>query len=289
MPKISVIIVNYNDKDNLETSVEALKEDPKFDSFETIVIDNGSSDGSQVMLKEKFPDVQSIENDKNVGFSAACNQGFKKSKGSFILFINPDTRLEPETMGKLLDDMEDNPSTGASGPVLLRDQNAYQVSFGGKRTFLTEILPKFLFNPYHKATLRYLNRRKNVTWLSGACLFLRREVFEETEGFDENFFLYFEDIDLCYRIRQKGWDLVLLPEAKAFHKGGTATQKDRLFSQYHYRRSQVQFYSKHNTWLSNFSLRVYLRILFFFLPFSKNLRSKSSSFGTKDFYRLLEK
>jgi len=288
MPEISILFVNYNDKKNLRSSLESLQV-PSSPNIETIVIDNASTDGSQSMLKEEFPDIHLIQNHENMGFSKACNQGFRISKGSFILYLNPDTVLEPSTLNRLYEEMRLFRDTGAAGPVLIQENNAFQVSFGSKRTFLTEIIQKFLLNPFHKTRIRSRKKRKNVAWLSGACLFLRREALEDAGGFDENFFLYYEDIDLCYRIKQKGWNIVLIPEARTFHKGGASTGKDRLLSRYYYRKSQLYFYKKHNTRFSCQLLHLYLRILFLFLPFSQYYRMHKGSLGKKDFYKLLKK
>ena len=107
--------------------------------------------------------------------------------------------------------------------------------------------------------------------------------------FDENFFLYFEDIDLCYRIRKKGWSLLLLPQARVFHRGGTSTGKDKVSSRFEYRRSQLYFYMKHNSSLSLFLLRLYLRLNFLFLFFRQGREAKEEEVGRKDFFQLLKK
>jgi GT2 family glycosyltransferase len=137
--------------------------------------------------------------------------------------------------------------------------------------------------------LRKTRKKREVGWLSAACLMTRREALEAAGFFDEFFFLYFEDIDLCYRLREKGWKLVFLPEAKALHIGGTSTASNRSFSRYHYRRSQIYFYRKHNSRISIFLLRLYLRLVFILMSLVKTRGEEEGEIGIDRFFRLLKR
>lgn len=286
--EVSVILVNYNDKVHLRECLASLDESVRLFALKIIVVDNNSSDGSREFIKNDFPRVRLIGNAENMGFAVANNQGIKQSQGDFILFLNTDTVPPAEALSLLLQEMRANPELGAIGPALFKGKNNYQVSFGKKVNFRAEIIQKGFFNHYFRLRLKKAGKKREVGWLSAACLLARRKALEEANFFDENFFLYFEDIDLCYRIRKNGWKLRHLPQAKVFHKGGATTSSLAITSRYEYRRSQLYFYRKHNSRTSFFLLRFYLffnfslRFLFSFL--AKDEEGRSS----KEFFRLLK-
>lgn len=261
-PELSVILVNYNDLDHLKDCLSSLTDSVEDIPFEVIVIDNQSTDGTPRWLREHAPHVRLIANAENLGFARANNQGIREGRGEYILFLNTDTVLERRSVSLLLEELRANPSIGAVGPALLCDEKTYQVSFGKKVNFCREILQKTLLNPFFRFQLKRSAKKRRVGWLSAACLLTRRDILEEAGSFDENFFLYFEDIDLCVRIRKKGYDLEYFPQVQVFHLGGASTEGLKLFGRYHYRRSQLYFYSKHNSKAAQLLLRLYLRINF---------------------------
>jgi len=154
-------------------------------------------------------------------------------------------------------------------------------------SFASQIFQKYFLNPFHKLRLKSIQKRKEVGWLSAACFMTRREILEDVDLFDENFFLYFEDIDLCYRIRKKGWSLLFLPQARVFHKGGTSTGKDKVSSRFEYRRSQLYFYQKHNSKVSLFLLRIYFVLNFSFVRLWGILKGKNYRRDQERFFKLL--
>ncbi len=261
---LAVILVNHNGRADLQKCLSSLEPEKRSVEMEVVVIDNNSSDGSQELVRNSFPWVRLIENRENVGYARANNQGIRASSAESILFLNPDTVISGGVIGHLLEELKKRPEAAAIAPRLRHEDGSFQVSFGQKVDFWAELFQKLLFNPFYRLRLRFFNRPRKVGWLSGACLLVRRQAVEEVGLFDENFFLYFEDIDLCVRLRKRGWQLVFDPEVTVLHAGGASTSARRLFSRLEYRRSQVYFYQKHNSRFSLFFLRLYLRVIFVF-------------------------
>jgi GT2 family glycosyltransferase len=257
-PELSVVLVNYNDRTHLEECLSSLTDTVGGIPYEVIVVDNQSSDGSPEWICKHVLQVRLIANTENVGFARANNQGIQQSRGEYILFLNTDTVVEPRAVESLLEELRSNSKIGAVGPALLCGENSFQVSFGKRVSFFREIFQKMVLNPYFRFHLKRGAEKREVGWLSAACLLTRKKILEEVGIFDEKFFLYFEDIDLCFRISEKGYVLEYFPQAKVFHVGGASTGGLKLFSRYHYRKSQLYFYQKHNSKLALSLLRFYL-------------------------------
>jgi GT2 family glycosyltransferase len=284
-PRLSVIIVTHNDRGHLEECLESLVRADGADRAEIILVDNASTDGSPEFVGGRYPDMHLIRLPENSGFSKANNAGLRQSRGGIILFLNPDTVLPRDGLTGLLAALDD-PAVGAAGPILYDNNSRFQVSFGGRRTFFRELVQKGLLNAFQKRTIERLCRPKMVTWVSGACLCVRREVLEGVGGFDESFFLYYEDIDLCYRIGKTNKGILVYPDVWIFHAGGASTGRQPLRSRYYYRRSQIYFYHKHNGFFSNLLLKITLAIQFcpLFLRRMKDLEGRELR---KKFFRLL--
>jgi len=262
VPELSVILVNYNDRTHLKECLSSLTDTVKDIPFEVIIIDNQSSDGTPEWIRENAPRVRLIVNTENVGFARANNQGIRESRGDYILFLNTDTILEPQAIAILLEKLKSDRKIGAVGPALFCGERTFQVSFGQKVSFFGEIFQKMVLNPFYRIRLERGVKKRQVGWLSAACLLTRKDILEEVELFDENFFLYFEDIDLCMRIGKKSYVLEYLPQARVYHLGGASTEGLKLFSRYFYRKSQLYYYQKHNSKASLMLLRIYLRVNF---------------------------
>ena len=261
---LSIIIVNYNDRPHLEACLSSLQRHAPSAEHEVIFVDNASSDGSRAWIAGAFPAVRLIENMSNEGFSKANNLGVRESRGAFLLFLNTDTVVPPGALDGLLAKLKSDPSLGAAGPALVHRRNSYQVSFGGNVNFGAQFWQKLVLNPYYKARQKAGGTDRSVGWLSAACLLCRRSAFEQVGGFDERFFIYFEDIDLCFRLRRAGWKLVHVPAVRVFHEGG-ATTAGAAVNRFEYRKSQLYFYEKHNSKASSRFLRLYLAFNFRFL------------------------
>jgi hypothetical protein len=258
--ELSVILVNFNDLPHLGGCLESVKKATEGLTAEVILVDNHSADGSPAFVRESFPWVRLIVNDHNAGFAKANNIGFRASSGRFILFLNTDTIVPPESLAELLAAFKRRPEAGAVGPALVREDSSFQVSFGGHIGFFAELRQKIILNPYYKIALRHSRKVRSVGWLSGACLLARRDVVGAAGLFDETFFIYFEDIDLCRRMRDLGFELLYDPSVRVVHFGGATTAPRRLKSRLHYRESQLNYYEKQGSGLSLLLLKLYLRL-----------------------------
>ena len=261
-PAVSIILVNYNDRVHLPACLSSLVTALGDGQQEIIVVDNHSTDGSPEMVESSFPQVRLIRETENLGFARANNIGIKATRGDCLLFLNPDTVMPEGSLAALLSALLSRPDAGAVGPAL-RKRAGYQVSFGKEVNFFAELWQKFVRNPYFKITLRFSRRVRETGWLSGACLLARRRAVELAGLFDERFFLYFEDIDLCRRMRRLGFKLWFEPRVEVFHEGGAATSRLKRRSRWEYRRSQLYYYRKHASRTSLFLLTCYLKLNFF--------------------------
>lgn len=252
---LSIIIVNYNTKDLLQQTLDSLFRNQPRCGFEVFVVDNHSSDGSCDMVKEMFPEVALIKNDENEGFSRANNRAIRASQGQYILLLNSDTVVLPGTLDTMFEFLEENPRVGAAGcKVVLPDgkldlacrrsfptpQNAMFQALG-----LSKLFPKSpLFAQYN---LTYLDEDETypVECIVGAFMMVRRETIEQVGLLDEAFFMYGEDIDWCYRIKQAGWEIYYYPRAKIIHYKGASSEKRRYRMIYEFHRAMLIFYRKY--------------------------------------------
>jgi GT2 family glycosyltransferase len=258
--ELSVILVNYNDRVHLPACLSALEKALSGLSAEVIMVDNRSGDGSPELVKSSFPWIRLIENDENIGYPRANNIGFRQSRGEYVLFLNTDTVMPEAAPARLLSEIKARPEIGAIGPALVLENGSFQVSFGKTVSFFSELRKKLILNAYYRIAIRHSRKRREVGWLSGACLLARRAAVEAAGLFDEAYFLYFEDIDLCRRISDRGFKLVFLPSVQVPHSGGAATSARRWQSRLEYRRSQLHFYKKHNSRFSWRLLKLYLKL-----------------------------
>lgn len=227
---LSIIIINWNARDLLEKCLDSIFHGSQSIDFEVIVADNASSDGSADLLGQRFPQVRVIENDVNVGFARANNQAIHQSRGRYILLLNPDTDVKPGALEILLDFIENHPRAGAVGPRLLNIDGTLQFSCSPTPTLSRELLRLFHlpgvrpdgYYPMHRWDT--ITPRK-VDVLIGACMLLRSETLALVGFLDEDYFMYSEEVDLCYRIKQAGWQLYWVPKAEVEHYGGQSTQQ----------------------------------------------------------------
>ncbi len=239
MYDISIVIVNYNVKDHLDTCLSSIfKSNNKKYNIEIYVIDNNSIDGSRDFIKTKYPQINYIENEINLGFSKANNIALKKVTGKYILLLNPDTILEEGTFEKLIRFCEDNKDVGAVTSKLIMANG--KLDLACKRSFptLSVALPRILglskafpkSKTFGKYNLTYLNEDETyeVDAICGAFMFIPKKVLDEVGLFDEDYFMYGEDIDICYRIKKKGYKIFYYPEVKTVHLKGESTKKTGL-------------------------------------------------------------
>lgn len=231
---LSIVIVNWNSKDYLRRCLESIYRNPGTLILEIVVVDNGSNDGSAEMLKREFSNVKLIENKGNPGFGAANNQALKRCESDFVLILNPDTEVSAGALELMVNFLRQNEKAGAVGGKLLNADRTVQLTCARNfPTLLTEfcwlttLVRRF---PDNKIIGRYLmsywdhNDRREVNCLSGACIMARRDVLKALDYFDERFFMFGEDVDLCYRIKRSGWQIWYLPEAEIIHYGGGSSK-----------------------------------------------------------------
>jgi len=235
MVHLSIIIVNYNVKVFLEQALHSIGKALEGISSEIFVVDNASRDGSVALIKRKFPNVKLIENRKNVGFARANNQALKEAKGEIICLINPDTLVSEDTFRICLDYLQNHPDTGVVGCKILNPDGTLQLAC--RRSFptpwvafskvvgLNNLFPKSkLFGKYN---LTYLDPEETteVDAISGSFMMIQKKAVDEVGLLDETFFLYGEDLDWCYRMRQAGWKIVYLPKTQIIHYKGQSAKE----------------------------------------------------------------
>ncbi len=224
----SIIIVSYNTKDLLSVCLSSLIKQKGSKSWEIIVVDNASSDGIRDLIKEKFPDVIFIQNKKNVGFSTANNIGLRCAHGKFLLLLNSDTEVSEGAVGQVRQFMEKHPNVGvASCKLVLRDGSIDPACHRGFPTpwasltyfmGLENLFPRSrLFAQYHQG-YKNMNEPHEIDSPAGAFYMVRREVINKVGYLDEDYFMYGEDLDYSYRIKQAGWKIFYVPQATVLHK-----------------------------------------------------------------------
>ncbi len=256
--KLSVIIVNYNVKYFLEVCLDSVLRAAEGIDAEVIVVDNNSEDTSCCMVRKRFPSVVLIENKDNKGFSKANNQGVALAKGEYILFLNPDTVMPEDFLSKTVTYMDRHPDAGAIGPRLIDGKG--QFAPDAKKSFpslsvalyktigLNKIFPRSkYFNKYYAV---HIGEREvaQVDVLSGCCMMVRRSAMDKAGGpFDEDYFMYCEDVDLSYRIEKAGYKNIYFPEADLVHYKGESTRKMTLSYVRIFNEALVTFVKKHYT------------------------------------------
>ena len=261
-PVVSVLIVSYNTRELLLECLESLRAVTL--PLEIVVVDNASSDGSAEAVRERRPDVGVIANRENVGFSKANNLGIRATKAPYVLVMNSDCLSRPGALETLVEILDSRPDVGIVGPRTVSPDGTIQVSFGPDLTPWNEWHQRRLVKGVKRkdpASLRradaLASREHEPDWLSGSCFLARREVLDRVGGFDEAFFLYEEDADLCLRVRQSGSRVLFTPRAEVVHHLGRSMEQASERAQQEYRRSHLLYYRKHNGPLATLALRLW--------------------------------
>lgn len=252
--KLSIIIVSWNVKKVLIDCLGSIEENPASEPFEVLVVDNASSDGTVESVRNKFPEVVVIANSQNLGFAAANNQGIEKSQSEYILLLNPDTIIHSDSLDILIEFMDKNEDVGICGPQLLNQDGTIQSS--------ARYFPTFRGVLYRHTVIRYLGLFKNeykkwlmknfdhktkmdVDQVMGAALMIRQSIIEDIGVMDEQFFMYYEEVDLCFRIKQAGWRVVFMPEVVITHLGSQSSGQIPVKKQMMAITSLLKFFRKH--------------------------------------------
>ncbi|TSC85977.1 MAG: Uncharacterized protein G01um10147_1044 [Microgenomates group bacterium Gr01-1014_7] len=221
---LSIIILSYNTKEITNECLKRLQAKNK-KNIEVIVLDNASSDGSVEMIKKNYPWVNLIVSKENTGFSKGNNIAFKKSKYPVVLFMNSDVYVEDDTLEKALGYFENR--VEVMGPGMVFEDGSFQPSAGELPTPLNTILWIFGLGGFHPKKKSYFEKMRQVGWITGAFFMIKREVYERVGGFDENIFMYLEEVELCKRITLAGFKIWYVPEIIVTHLHGASSKFDR--------------------------------------------------------------
>ena len=260
MVDISFIIVNWNTRDILMDCLNSIYETVKDIDVEIYVVDNNSTDGSQAAVKNGFPDVKLIENETNTGFGYANNQALRIMQGRFAVLLNSDAVLKENSVKRLLAFMTTTPRAGIAGVQLLNDDGSRQNSIDNFPSSETEIFNKSilrLFFPgkYPSKNMSYKDPIE-VDSVIGACMMVRKEAIGDVGVFDEDYFIFLEETDWCFRMNKKGWKVYHVPDAEVFHLSGHSKKRTPWRSQIEYYISLYKFFRKNRAPLSYLTLRI---------------------------------
>lgn len=265
MIDVSIIIVSFNARADLERCLASLHETPAASRTEVIVVDNESTDGSADAARH-WPDIKVIDTDSNLGFAKAANIGIRASSGAHVLLLNSDTLVPAGAVDGLLAALKRHPVAAVVGPRLVDEEGRVELSFGMMISPVTEYRQRRLMNAMRRGNSRVLARINEMTrreqwpdWVSGACLLVERAAADAVGLLDERFFMYTEDVDFCAAIRSRGRRVLFTPDVQVVHRRGQSVLAAPTSTYRAYRRSQLAFYRKHHPLYAPF-LRLYQRL-----------------------------
>jgi GT2 family glycosyltransferase len=274
VPDVSIIIVSYNSRADLEESLPSVVGQ----SDDVIVVDNGSTDGSQQLVRDRFPSIRLLEFERNYGFGVANNEAARVANCRYLLLLNPDARPVANGIERLLSFAKSHPDVGVAGPRLVNPDGSLQRSIRGypspwwRGTAAIRRRRRLATAYFRLRWVRRRGRRRAGTgadetrtlddeFLKGAVLLLPREAFEMVGGFDPGFFLFNEEIDLCLRLRRAGWTVAFVPEAVFVHTGGTATERELGWAYREQLRGHLRLLLKHRGMADAERARKFLRVV----------------------------
>jgi GT2 family glycosyltransferase len=259
---ISIIIINWNGHEVIKECLSSLMRHERINQ-EIWVVDNASTDDSLQIINTLFPDIKLITNSENIGFGKANNQAAKKAQGEYLLLLNPDTIVKERTIERLVDYLVRHSSVAAVGPRMLNADSSVQVSAFPKPTLGRELwrlfhLDRLMSFSQYPETCFTGKKSKSVDVLLGACILIRADIFKQVGCFDEDYFVYTEEVDLCERIRSAGWQIDWMPDAEVIHLGGMSTRQvpEAMFLELY--RNKIKFFRKHR---GNFQTESYKIVL----------------------------
>jgi len=263
---LSVIIVNWNVKELLRECLNSIQGQFGGLNGEVIVVDSASSDGSQAMVKEEFPWVRLIASDENLGYPRGNNLGITASSGRHVLILNPDTVLLNNTLPVMVDYLNNHIDVGVVGPQLLNPDGSVQSSRRRFPTLLTglfestwlePLVPDSLLSRYYVLDLPD-DEENDVDWVTGACMMVPRRILDHVGLFDEAYFMYSEELDLCRRVCVAGWRIVYLPEAQVVHHVGKSSEQAVTARHVNFQQAKLRYFRKHHGRLAAGTLRLFL-------------------------------
>jgi len=268
--ELSIIIPSFNTKKLLRNCLKSIFEQTQKIKFKVIVIDNNSEDGSIKMIKEKFPQVKLICNERNFGFARANNQGLTHAQGDCVLFLNSDTLILDGAIDKAVEFMKKDKRVDILGCQLLNQNKTIQHS-GGFFPKLTRVFSWMVFidelpfldqiiKPYQQSNRNFYQKIKQLDWVTGGFMLVKKEVINRIKGFDERFFMYAEEVDFCFRAKKLGFNVWFYPGAKIIHFKGKSSKngfQKAVLGEY---QGLKKFYQKHQSVPKLFCLRLLLKM-----------------------------
>jgi GT2 family glycosyltransferase len=266
---LSIVIVSWNTRDLLRrclASVAAEADGFRPDGVETVVVDNGSTDGSAAMVRTDFPGTRLLTNLENVGFARANNQGIRVARGAYLLLLNPHTEIFPGALRALVDFLESEPRAGAAGACLVNPDGSLQPS-----AYPAPALSRELWRLLHLDALLARSKYPLTAWaaspprpvevVQGAALLLRRAALDDIGLLDEDYFMYTEEVDVCFRLARAGWLIYWVPQARVLHHGGQSTRQVAAEMFLRLYESKVVFFRKHYGRRTTFLYKVLLLLV----------------------------
>lgn len=251
--ELSIIILNYRSSEYLKKCVASIFDEIKGINFEIIVVNNSKD------ALDQMPDIKLIETKENLGFGRGHNLGVKSTEGEILWILNADTEIIQGKIKKVIDEMREKGKTGIMGTRLLDESGKIQKWSVGVEPTIWDLIRNNLGFPASRKIWES-SQKSEADWVSGTSFFIRKDVFLKLGGFDENFFMYFEDMDLCKRARVAGYKVIYFPEFAVKHFGGKSFKNKKLQKKYYY-QSQDYYFQKHFGKLQGFLVKL-LRKLF---------------------------
>ena len=228
MARVTAVVVNWNAGDQLGRCVRSLLTEGARTGLDVVVVDNASADGSVGALGPLRGEVTLVQTGRNLGFGRAVNRGLSATDGAYVAVLNPDVILSPGSLERMVSLLEREPDAGIVGPRLYDSRERVLATCGDRPNLVGEVCSRFLLHlilPFLKFGRWHHRRRRSVGWVTGACFVARRSALEAVGGMDEAIFMYYEDVDLCLRLKQKGWGVYFLPAAEGTHLGGHSSRQ----------------------------------------------------------------
>ncbi|MCF6149642.1 MAG: glycosyltransferase family 2 protein [Candidatus Kuenenia sp.] len=251
---VSFLIVDYKALLPLRRLLDSAYEKTEGIRYEIVVTDNSEYDKSS-FFRENYPDIRYINNKTNLGFSKAVNIGIWQCTGKYILLLNPDTRLKNNVALLLARYLDNQPDVGIVGSRILNDDESlqfscrsfpsYKTAFFHRYSLLTKLFPKNKYSNEYFNPVGSYDKPVEVDWLSGSCMMIRKQALDAVGLFDENFFMYCEDVDICRRMKSHGWKIVYYPEAVIYHSIGKSSSQNKMKAIRERHKSMWVYYKKH--------------------------------------------
>ena len=297
MTDLSIVIVNWNTRDLLAQCLQSVYDTTSNLDFKVIVVDNASTDGSQEMVRQEFPDVSLIANTENLGFAKANNQAIRRSQGRYVLLLNSDTFVRENTIEQMVAFMDAHPEAGMAGCKLLYEDGRLQLSCTTFPTLFTEfciasqldkLFPKSRLFGKYRMTYWDFDDVRQVDVILGAFMLVRATAIDEVGLMDKSYFMYSEEVDWCYRFKEKGWKIFFCPHVEAVHLWGGSSKRVQVEMLVQMYRSRIDFFRRYYGKRSATLLKVFvglnclLRIgpgaWFYFLTDNPYTRQKHRAF-----------